>query len=85
MAACHAAAALTVQCGALTALNGVRLSRDGGRVVPASQNPSCNTRAFDVDVAEMHLNKRDRAHLRAALQEAVVKCSERCLYQSAKW
>ncbi|RDL36428.1 uncharacterized protein BP5553_05780 [Venustampulla echinocandica] len=34
-------------------------------------------------------NEHEKAHLivqlRAALQEAVVKCSERCLYQSAKW
>ena len=29
---------------------------------------------------------RDRSEqLRRQLQEAVVKCSERCLYQSAKW
>lgn len=34
---------------------------------------------------EMPLNERDTAQLRAALQGAVVKCSERCLYQSAKW
>ena len=27
----------------------------------------------------------EAATIRAALQEAVVKCSERCLYQSAKW
>ncbi|KAI9047374.1 hypothetical protein LZ554_008820 [Drepanopeziza brunnea f. sp. 'monogermtubi'] len=33
----------------------------------------------------MVLNERDTSQLRAALQEAVVKCSERCLYQSAKW
>ncbi|EKD14726.1 uncharacterized protein L3040_002846 [Drepanopeziza brunnea f. sp. 'multigermtubi'] len=33
----------------------------------------------------MALNERDTSQLRAALQEAVVKCSERCLYQSAKW
>ncbi|TVY45407.1 Anaphase-promoting complex subunit [Lachnellula subtilissima] len=33
----------------------------------------------------MALTERDTAQLRAALQEAVVKCSERCLYQSAKW
>lgn len=33
----------------------------------------------------MALNERDMAQLRAALQDAVVKCSERCLYQSAKW
>ncbi|PNH55631.1 hypothetical protein VD0002_g9880 [Verticillium dahliae] len=33
----------------------------------------------------MSLNAHDLAQLRAALQDAVVKCSERCLYQSAKW
>ncbi|CAL3970215.1 hypothetical protein PZA11_006481 [Diplocarpon coronariae] len=33
----------------------------------------------------MALNERETSQLRAALQEAVVKCSERCLYQSAKW
>ena len=33
----------------------------------------------------MALNERETAQLKAALQEAVVKCSERCLYQSAKW
>ncbi|KAI0100751.1 TPR-like protein [Nemania sp. FL0031] len=33
----------------------------------------------------MSLNDRERSQLRSALQEAVIKCSERCLYQSAKW
>ncbi|KAL2887799.1 Anaphase-promoting complex subunit 8 [Ceratocystis lukuohia] len=33
----------------------------------------------------MSLSYNDRVQLRAALQEAVIKCSERCLYQSAKW
>lgn len=33
----------------------------------------------------MTLSEKDTTQLRAALQEAVVKCSERCLYQSAKW
>ncbi|KAI0015105.1 TPR-like protein [Xylariomycetidae sp. FL0641] len=33
----------------------------------------------------MSLNDRDKSQLRSALQEAVVKCSERCLYQSSKW
>ncbi|KAL3423022.1 tetratricopeptide [Phlyctema vagabunda] len=33
----------------------------------------------------MALNERETVQLREALQEAVVKCSERCLYQSAKW
>ncbi|KAI1863743.1 uncharacterized protein JN550_009443 [Neoarthrinium moseri] len=33
----------------------------------------------------MSLNDRETSQLRGALQEAVVKCSERCLYQSAKW
>ncbi|KAF8849750.1 TPR-like protein [Acephala macrosclerotiorum] len=33
----------------------------------------------------MALNERETAQLRGALQDAVVKCSERCLYQSAKW
>ncbi|KAL2059923.1 hypothetical protein VTL71DRAFT_10078 [Oculimacula yallundae] len=32
-----------------------------------------------------NMNARGIAELRASLQEAVVKCSERCLYQSAKW
>ncbi|KAH7310329.1 anaphase promoting complex subunit 8 [Rhexocercosporidium sp. MPI-PUGE-AT-0058] len=31
------------------------------------------------------LSQREGAEMRANLQEAVVKCSERCLYQSAKW
>lgn len=29
--------------------------------------------------------EQDIVNLRASLQDAVVKCSERCLYQSAKW
>ncbi|KAH7033411.1 anaphase-promoting complex subunit CDC23 [Microdochium trichocladiopsis] len=33
----------------------------------------------------MALNQREQGQLRSALQEAVVKCSERCLYQSSKW
>ncbi|KAK5662773.1 hypothetical protein OQA88_6181 [Cercophora sp. LCS_1] len=33
----------------------------------------------------MGLSAKDSAHLRETLQIAVVKCSERCLYQSAKW
>ncbi|RDW95197.1 hypothetical protein BP5796_00960 [Coleophoma crateriformis] len=33
----------------------------------------------------MALNERETQQLRETLQEAVVKCSERCLYQSAKW
>lgn len=33
----------------------------------------------------MGLTKQETQLLRAALQDAVVKCSERCLYQSAKW
>lgn len=33
----------------------------------------------------MALTERETAQLRGSLQEAVVKCSERCLYQSAKW
>ncbi|KAH8664275.1 tetratricopeptide [Xylariales sp. PMI_506] len=33
----------------------------------------------------MALNNRETAQLRGSLQDAVVKCSERCLYQSAKW
>ncbi|KAK6209189.1 Anaphase-promoting complex subunit 8 [Pestalotiopsis sp. IQ-011] len=33
----------------------------------------------------MALNSRETSQLRGALQEAVIKCSERCLYQSAKW
>ncbi|KAI1391429.1 TPR-like protein [Hypoxylon trugodes] len=31
------------------------------------------------------LTDRDKSQLRNALQEAVIKCSERCLYQSSKW
>ncbi|CAI4213837.1 unnamed protein product [Parascedosporium putredinis] len=33
----------------------------------------------------MSLSDSEIFQLRAALQDAVVKCSERCLYQSAKW
>ncbi|KAL2191354.1 TPR-like protein [Thermothelomyces heterothallicus CBS 203.75] len=33
----------------------------------------------------MGLSSKDSLQLREALQTAVVKCSERCLYQSAKW
>lgn len=33
----------------------------------------------------MALSSHEIAQLRAALQDAVVKCSERCLYQSSKW
>ncbi|ORY71641.1 anaphase promoting complex subunit 8 [Pseudomassariella vexata] len=33
----------------------------------------------------MALNDRETSQLRGALQEAVVKCSERCLYQASKW
>ncbi|KAI9149302.1 Anaphase-promoting complex subunit [Paramyrothecium foliicola] len=33
----------------------------------------------------MALNAQQVSQLRAALQDAVVKCSERCLYQSSKW
>ncbi|CAJ2507245.1 Uu.00g084310.m01.CDS01 [Anthostomella pinea] len=33
----------------------------------------------------MSLSDREKSQLRSALQEAVVKCSERCLYQSSKW
>ncbi|GFP55380.1 hypothetical protein ACSS6W_009307 [Trichoderma asperelloides] len=33
----------------------------------------------------MALSSHEVAQLRVALQDAVVKCSERCLYQSAKW
>ncbi len=35
--------------------------------------------------AAMGLSAKDSLQLRAALQIAAVKCSERCLYQSAKW
>src|SRR2546421_7180879 len=31
------------------------------------------------------LTAQDMEILRSTLQDAVVKCSERCLYQSAKW
>lgn len=33
----------------------------------------------------MGLSAKDSLHLKEALQIAIVKCSERCLYQSAKW
>jgi anaphase-promoting complex subunit 8 len=33
----------------------------------------------------MGLSAKDSLQLRETLQTAVVKCSERCLYQSAKW
>lgn len=33
----------------------------------------------------MGLSAKDSFHLKEALQIAVVKCSERCLYQAAKW
>ncbi|KAH7165987.1 anaphase promoting complex subunit 8 [Dactylonectria macrodidyma] len=33
----------------------------------------------------MALSSHEISQLRAALQDAVVKCSERCLYQSSKW
>ncbi|KAH9904685.1 TPR-like protein [Xylariomycetidae sp. FL2044] len=33
----------------------------------------------------MFLNDRDKSQLRSAFQLAVIKCSERCLYQSSKW
>ncbi|PFH60735.1 hypothetical protein XA68_10443 [Ophiocordyceps unilateralis] len=33
----------------------------------------------------MTLSAQEVSQLRAALQDAVIKCSERCLYQSAKW
>ena len=39
----------------------------------------------NLSLLAMALNERETSQLRAALQEAVVKCSERCLYQSAKW
>ncbi|KAI1762718.1 TPR-like protein [Hypoxylon sp. FL1150] len=33
----------------------------------------------------MSLTDREKSQLRSSLQDAVVKCSERCLYQSSKW
>ncbi|KAI1635293.1 tetratricopeptide [Biscogniauxia mediterranea] len=33
----------------------------------------------------MSLNDREKSQLRSALREAVIKCSERCLYQASKW
>jgi len=33
----------------------------------------------------MVLTRQETIQLRETLQDAVVKCSERCLYQSAKW
>jgi anaphase-promoting complex subunit 8 len=31
------------------------------------------------------LSQADEAQLKAQLQDAVMACTERCLYQSAKW
>jgi anaphase-promoting complex subunit 8 len=31
------------------------------------------------------ITKQDADHLRATLEDAALRCSERCLYQSAKW
>ena len=31
------------------------------------------------------MNEQQTAQLRLTLHDAVVRCSERCLYQSAKW
>jgi hypothetical protein len=31
------------------------------------------------------LSKSDEAQLKAQLEDAVISCNERCLYQSAKW
>ncbi len=36
-------------------------------------------------LSTMALRREETLQLRAALQEAIVRCSERCLYQSAKW
>lgn len=33
----------------------------------------------------MSLTGGETEQLRTALREALIKCSERCLYQSAKW
>ncbi|KAI4860755.1 TPR-like protein [Hypoxylon rubiginosum] len=33
----------------------------------------------------MSLTDREKSQLRSSLQDAVIKCSERCLYQSSKW
>jgi anaphase-promoting complex subunit 8 len=33
----------------------------------------------------MTLTKDDIEELRSRLEDSVIKCSERCLYQSAKW
>jgi len=33
----------------------------------------------------MVLSKADETQLKAQLQDAVVACTERCLYHSAKW
>ncbi|KAI1405914.1 TPR-like protein [Hypoxylon fuscum] len=33
----------------------------------------------------MSLNDGEKSQLRSALQDAIIKCSERCLYQSSKW
>jgi hypothetical protein len=34
---------------------------------------------------DMGLTAHETSQLREALQTSVVKCSERCLYQAAKW
>ena len=31
------------------------------------------------------LSKAEEAQLKAQLEDAVISCNERCLYQSAKW
>lgn len=33
----------------------------------------------------VNFTARNAEQLRSTLEDAVVKCSERCLYQSAKW
>jgi hypothetical protein len=50
--------------------------------------PSYNTLANPHQPSKqqtMVLSAHEISQLRAALQDAVVKCSERCLYQSSKW
>lgn len=47
--------------------------------------PTKRVRGSSVHAGTMTLGPQEIAQLRTALQDAVVKCSERCLYQSSKW
>lgn len=44
-----------------------------------------NAHSRTVELGRMGFTQQDINNLRASLQDAVVKCSERCLYQAAKW